>query len=161
MEAQKWTDAVQRELRKKGEDFGYDVDLSGTEFVITGSKKPFKVRPDIVWSRDGKARIFFEIDQFSKIGYDKTIYGSMLKGLVLAKQEGARFVEIVPNDENGWKACMMSEILKKQFKEEMPEFCVIRVRKSKVLTSADKHAKYVLKQKLDEVLAAKCWKAYY
>ena len=161
MEAQYWTDAVQRELRKKGKDFGYNVNLSGKEMEIIGSKEPLKVRPDIVWSKDGKAKIIFEIDQFIKPGYDKTIYGSMLQGLVLAKQKGARFVEIVPKDENGWKACMMSEILRKQFKENMPEFCVIRVRKSKAKESADRHAKYDLKRSLDKMLTAKNWKPYY
>jgi len=154
MKASDWTVAVQNGLKKQGKDRNFDADLSGTKMEITGGKKPLDVRPDIVWSRNGKIGIVFEIDQF-KQGYKKTIYGSMLQGLVLAKQKGARFIEIVPRDENGKKACIISAVLKNEFKEALPEFCVIQVRKSKAENSAKDQAIYDLKKQLDKLLRPK------
>jgi hypothetical protein len=158
MKAQHWTKAVQKELDTLGQKMGYEIE-SGKEMRVETAKDSLKVRPDIVWWKNGEPKIIFEIDQFSR-GYQKTIYGSLLQGLVLAKHKGAKFVEIVPNDTSGEKACRISEILKMEF-NDLPEFTVIKTRKSEALDSADRHAKYDLKKKLDEIHAAKCWNAYY
>jgi hypothetical protein len=100
--------------------------------------------------------MIFEIDQYSRDQYQKTIFGSILQGLILAKQKNAKFVEIVPkNTKNGRKARDVSRILKEQF-NDLPEFCVIQVRKSGK-PSAVRHAQYDLKTQLDRLLQAKTW----
>lgn len=148
MKAQDWTRILQSYLRNRGPKEGYNIGRA--EMEIVSKKGSLKVRPDIVWTtKDGKPKIIFEIDQFTRGNYQKTIYGSMLQGLVLAKPEGARFVEIVPNTENGRKACTISEILKEQY-ENLPEFYVIPVRKSNK-PSAPRHAIYHLKKQLEKV----------
>jgi hypothetical protein len=155
MKAQDWTRILQLYLKNRGRREGYDIKL-GEEMEILSKKESLKVRPDVIWTKDGKPEIIFEIDQFTRGNYQKTIYGSMLQGLVFAKQEGARFVEIVPNTENGRKACTISEILKEQY-ENLPEFCVIPVRKSNK-PSAPRHARHHLKKQLDKLLHAETWK---
>ena len=148
MRAPDWTDTLQKELELRGQKESYET-KPNKEIKIENT---LKVKPDMMWIKDGKIEMIFEIDQFP-VNYQKTIYGSMLQGLVLAKQQGAKFVEIVPNDRVGEKARIIAEILKNQF-NDLPEFHVLKVRKSDK-PSAMRHAQYHLKTQLDKILGAK------
>lgn len=148
MRAQDWTDILQKELELRGQKEGFETKPNKE----TKIENALKVKPDMMWIKDGKTEIIFEIDQFP-VNYQKTVYGSMLQGLVLAKQQGAKFVEIVPNDRVGKKAHIIAEILKNQF-NDLPEFHVLKVRKSDK-PSAMRHAQYHLKIQLDKILGAK------
>jgi hypothetical protein len=161
MEAQCWTYAIQQKLKKIGKEKGYKTNRSGKDIPMSKGKKDFTVRPDIIWEKDGRIEMIFEIDQFTKPGYSKTIYGSMLQGLLLAKHYTAKFIEIVPKDENGRKACMISEKLENMFKAALPQFCVIRVQKSNARINPKGHTGWNLKQKLDQIENLKNWKAWY
>jgi hypothetical protein len=153
VKAEDWTRSLQSELKKRGPKEGYDI-ISNQDVEIAERDAVLKVRPDVAWTKNGKLEIIFEIDQYSRDQYQKTIFGSMLQGLILAKQKSAKFVEIVPkNTENGRKAHVVSRILKEEF-NDLPEFCVIQVRKSDK-PSAVRHAKYDLKTQLDRLLRAK------
>ena len=80
------------------------------------------LRPDVVWSKNGNYRIIFEIDTGSRDKYQKSIYGSMLSGVILSKEKKAKFVQIVPRSPRGTKgsaekAKRIAKIIRKELKE--------------------------------------------
>jgi hypothetical protein len=161
MKAQDWTEAVQRKLKKLGKEKGYGTGKSGKRISMPDGKKDFKMQPDVVWEMDGKIKVIFEIDQFPKQGYIKTICGSILQGMLFAKYYAAKFVEIVPNDENGRKACRISAKFKNMFEEALPQFCVVRVQKSEARANPKNHTQWDLEQKLKQIMDLKNWKGCY
>ena len=91
-----WTDNVTKALKNKGEkNGGYDVSLSNKTLP---SKYLPNTRPDVVWQKGRRLRYLFELDQHGS-NYQKTIYGSMLRGLILAQEFDLHFVQVIPNDE--------------------------------------------------------------
>lgn len=111
--ATKWTTMVKKVLRNKGKQFGYEKQLSEERKVMT---KGLNIQPDVLWIKRDKLKVIFEIDTFSRGDYQKTIFGSMLSGIVFAKIKNAKFIEIVPRgDKNSKKAKLIAKLFKKYF----------------------------------------------
>lgn len=119
-----WTKSVKKTLKAKGKQAGFSVPQREKAFVLGG----LKIQPDVVWYKNGRINCIFEIDIFNGGYYQKTIYGSMLSGIVMAKNYKAKFVEIVQNKtQNGKKAVQITKLLKEQFGSSLPDIVVIKV----------------------------------
>jgi len=149
MKPKEWTATLIDELKLRCKREGYKIrEPKLMEIKIDSNRKPLRIIPDSVWVKNNGSTIIFEINQFTGGNYQKTIYGSMLQGLILAKQIGAMFVEIVTKDKNGEKASTICETLKHQYKD-LPRFHVIQVSNR---FSARKHVQWSLKTQLDALM---------
>lgn len=68
---------IVKELKKLGKNRGFVTDESGKELKDL-KQKGYKIRPDVVWNKDGKIKYVFEVDKGAYDNYPKTIYGSVL-----------------------------------------------------------------------------------
>jgi hypothetical protein len=118
---QKWTKTIKSILKKKGKRNGFDLNNSEKKIEI---KKGLSVKPDVVWSKNGKFRYIFEIDTGARDIYPKTIYGSILSGIILAKFKEATLIEITPRSPNGKKAKLIVELLKEYFGHSLPVYVI-------------------------------------
>jgi hypothetical protein len=111
--ATEWTNMVRDVLRNKGKQFGYEKQLIEERKAMT---KGLNVQPDVLWIKNNKIKVIFEIDTFSRGDYQKTIFGSMLSGIVFAEIKNAKFVELVPKgDPSSQKAKLIAKLFKKYF----------------------------------------------
>jgi len=122
----KWTRYIRIALINKGKQLEYDTTLSNKDNIIEAGDYSVKLRPDIVWSKHSTIRYIFEIDTGARDVYQKTIYGSILSGIVMAKQRNAVFIEVVPRSPSGKKALAIVEILKNEF-ESLPTFHTVQI----------------------------------
>jgi hypothetical protein len=119
-----WTNNVQLVLGTLGKEYGMfefssDHDLGSGATVELGNG--LRIRPDVLWKdQDDKIKVIFEIDTCPSTSYPKTIYGSMLGGILLAKENNAEFVEVLRGGKNiSKKAEIIAELFKKHFNEKM------------------------------------------
>ena len=120
MAEHKWTLMIRKILVNKGKLKGYEVDSDKQQDLKT-PKDNYKIRPDIIWKKDGKIKAIFEIDTGAYGIYPKTIFGSMLTGILMAKKYNCKFVEVVRRDsrkeaDNSYKAEKIASLFKSQFK---------------------------------------------
>ena len=111
MSETRWTTEIKRIIRNKGEQAGFNVDKQFEERLnING----LKIQPDVIWRKENRVRCVFEIDTFSNDYYAKTIFGSILGGIIMARVKDAEFIEIVKNrTHNGSRAEQMIELIKR------------------------------------------------
>lgn len=103
---------VKEELKKLGTNREYDTSNSGNE-IPSLRKKGYKIKPDVIWEKDNRIQYIFEIDQGARGNYPKTIYGSMLTGIILSKIYDSVFYEITFSASNSEKVKKILELYKK------------------------------------------------
>jgi hypothetical protein len=111
----KWTKIIVDKLKAKGKENGYDVSRSGKDIPVDLDSK-LNLRPDVVWEKGGEIYALFETDTGAHNTYQKTAWGSMLGGIVLAKRYNCRFIQITPKDRVGDKTVLMAKTIKEYFK---------------------------------------------
>ena len=119
-----WSWNVQAVLRTVGKELGMFRFISDTDTGFEESvdlKNGLRIRPDVLWKdSDGRIKVIFEIDTYSSTSYPKTIYGSMLGGIIMAKEMEAEFVEVVREGMKiSRKAELIAELFNKHFKERI------------------------------------------
>lgn len=111
--ATEWTTIVRDVLRNKGKQLHYDRQNIEERLTLV---KGLNIQPDVLWIKNNKIKVIFEIDAFTRGEYQKTIFGSMLSGIVLAEVKNAKFIEIVPKGaRNSQKAKLIAKLFKKYF----------------------------------------------
>ena len=118
-----WTKYIRKALINKGKNLRYETNKSNKNIHIKNSEP---IRPDIVWKKDDKIKIVFEIDTGARDIYPKTIYGSMITGILLAKQKNCKFVEVTPKGSNGKKATSLLKLINSQF-QKVPKSYVVQI----------------------------------
>ncbi len=103
---------VVRELIDIGKNRGFKINESGKELSEL-KKKGYRIKPDVVWKKDGKIRYIFEVDRGAYDNYPKTIYGSMLVGIILSKFYDCTFYEITFKSPNSKKVMRILKLFKK------------------------------------------------
>src|SRR3989344_8548246 len=81
-------------LKKLGRDRGFETGKSNKTLKEFKEKENYEIRPDVVWEKDGKIKCIFEVDKGAYDKYPKTIFGSMLGGIVLSKYMKCVFYEV-------------------------------------------------------------------
>ncbi len=108
-----WTNMVRDALRNMCNKQSHEERLK----LNTG----LSIQPDVLWKdKNEKIKVVFEIDSFTRGDYQKTIFGSMFSGVILAKEKNVKFVEIVPKGaKNSKKAKQIAKSFKKHFHENI------------------------------------------
>lgn len=124
----RWTSLIKKALLAKGEQLGYDTSNSNKKITLKTEEGDYEIRPDVVWEIDNKKKVIFEIDTGAYGNYPKTIFGSMLTGILMAKKFECTFVEIIPrlsnkSNDNSFKAKKIASLFKKSF--ESPKFFIL------------------------------------
>lgn len=123
MTQSEWTTHITKVLRNKAKREHYDC----SNFEETLEVDGLRIRPDVIWSKNGKRCVIFEIDTGAGDTSQKSIYGSILSGIVLAKRYRCIFIEITPKCQAGEKAEFISKIIKKIFRDSLPTFYTLQI----------------------------------
>lgn len=125
-----WSEIVRKAVINKGISNGFDVSQSNRQLDIHTTQGSLAIRPDVIWKKGNKIKYIFEIDTGAYGNYQKTIFGSLLTGILLAKKYDCVFVEIVRKEssalnDNSKKAKKIESLFKQFYKS--PKFHVISV----------------------------------